>query len=440
MPQPLRGAIRVPSDKSLSHRIALFSALAQGTSHVQGLLDSLDVRSTLGAIEALGAKVELHASEASEGGLFGTITGWGPAGPRAPKGALDCGNSGTTVRLLMGALAGFDISVVLEGDESLSARPMQRVAKPLSLMGACIAPTEPRCMACGKGADTLPLTLTGKHPLSAIHYESPVASAQVKSAVLLAGLNTQGTTSVTEPHKSRDHSELLLPAYGAKVTVDNTTVSIEGGQKLHACDCAAPGDPSSGAFLLVAAALIPGSEVTVRGMLLNPTRTGFLGVMRRMGADIAIKTSNIKQLGAEAVGDVTVRYREGLVATLIDAHEIPTLIDEVPVLALLATAARGMTVFKQVGELRVKESDRLAAIVAGLNALGCIAHEVGDELHVAVGLPQVAHCTLETHGDHRLAMTWAVAARAFDLDLDIRARESVSVSYPGFFDDLERLS
>jgi 3-phosphoshikimate 1-carboxyvinyltransferase len=430
----------VPSDKSLSHRVALFSALAEGTSRVRGLLDSLDVRSTLGVLEALGARVDLDA-ETDGGSLSGTITGWGLAGPRAPGEALCCGNSGTTARLLLGVLSGYGITAYLTGDESLSKRPMNRVTLPLSKMGARFAPSDVSCRSCiSEPFDTLPLVVRGSASLKAIEHRSPIASAQVKSAVLLAGLHAQGTTSITEPYQSRDHTELLLPAYGVDVAVDGLTASISGGQRMHASDCTVPGDPSSAAFLLVAAALIPGSELAVRGMLLNPTRTGFLAVMRRMGADIAIEISNNGRLGGEQTGDVTLRYREGLTATVIEAHEVPALIDEVPILALLATTAHGTTVFRQVGELRVKESDRLAAIIDGLVALGCEARSVGDDLFVTSGPLRNAARALETDGDHRLAMTWSIAARAFDLDLAICGLESVSVSYPGFFDDLRRLS
>lgn len=436
--QPLRGTIRVPSDKSISHRVALFSALAEGTSRVDNLLDSLDVRSTLGALVALGAQHELTVGE---NGLSGTITGWGDRGPRIDEStAIDCGNSGTTTRLLMGILAGYPLSALLQGDESLSKRPMRRIATPLSQMGARFESFTPHGRASGQPVETLPLVIRGSDSLAAISYLSPVASAQIKSAVLLAGLHARGTTSVTEPHKSRDHTELLLPAYGVKVEVDGLTIRIEGGQKLHALDLAVPGDPSSAAFLLVAAALIPGSEVTAREILLNPTRTAFLEVLRRMGADITIQTSAIKQLGAEKVGDITVRHRPGLTATKIPSHEVPALIDEIPILALLATAAQGTTVFEQVGELRVKESDRLAAILRGLKALGCVAYAHGDDLHVSLGLPQASAVPLETQGDHRLAMSWAVVARAFAPELKIIGSECVNVSYPGFYKDLERLS
>ncbi|MDR1083223.1 MAG: 3-phosphoshikimate 1-carboxyvinyltransferase [Coriobacteriales bacterium] len=442
--RPLKGSIRVPSDKSLSHRVALFSALAQGRSRVRGLLDSLDVRSTLGAIEALGAQLDIKV-EAD--GLCGTITGWGDAGPHGPKNALQCGNSGTTSRLLLGVLSGLDVTASLEGDESLSRRPMDRVIAPLTKMGARFYPSEafsqegaPAHTPEGAPASTLPLTVKGTSSLEAIAYQSPVASAQVKSAVLLAGLNARGTTSVTEPYKSRDHTELLLPAYGASLTVEGLTTSITGGQRLFATDCEVPADPSSAAFLLVAAALIPQSEVTVRDVLLNPTRVGFLTVLRRMGADIAIKINKNAHLGTEQVGEVTLRYREELEATTVEPYEVPALIDEVSILALAATVAKGTTIFKQVGELRVKESDRLNAIVCGLTALGCDVREEDDDLRVSCAPPHIRATRLATHGDHRLAMTWSIAARAFALALDIYGLESIEVSYPGFFDDLKRLS
>jgi 3-phosphoshikimate 1-carboxyvinyltransferase len=466
--QPLKGSVQVPGDKSLSHRVALFSALASGTSRVRGLLDSLDVHSTLTAIEALGARIDL-AAEADGSGLSGTIDGWGFAGPRLSGDILQCGNSGTTARLLLGILSGYDIRVSLEGDESLSRRPMNRVTQPLSRMGARFLPLDR--LRAGGAADldrpaeaagpperggrradpseptnspeptsTLPLTVCGSGALKAIDHLSAVASAQVKSAVLLAGLNARGTTSITEPHKSRDHTELLLPTYGVAVSVDGLTVSVAGGQRLHAVDCEVPGDPSSAAFPLVAAALIPGSAITVRGVLLNPTRTGFLAVMRRMGADIVVNVDKERQLGGEQVGDVTLRFARKLRATVVEPHEVPALVDEVPILALLATAAEGVTVFEQVGELRVKESDRLAAIVKGLFALGCDVCEDGDDLRVASGPPCVNAKTLDAHGDHRLAMTWSIAARAFGLTPNIHGLESIGVSYPGFFDDLRRLS
>jgi 3-phosphoshikimate 1-carboxyvinyltransferase len=419
--RPLQGSVRVPGDKSLSHRVALFAALAEGTSQVSGLLDSLDVRSTLTAVRTLGARVELAAEKT---GLAGSITGpipdcvWG-----APL--VDCGNSGTTARLLLGVLAGRGGSATLCGDESLNRRPMRRVAGPLAQMGATFS-----------SGEHLPITVSGNPGLTAIDYLSPVASAQVKSAILLAGLQAQGITSVSEPHKSRDHTELLLPTFGVKVQVEGLKVSIAGGQKLNACDCGVPGDPSSAAFLLVAAALTPDSQVTVTNVALNPTRTGFLEVLRRMGADVRVVADGDACLGQEPVGDITVNWRAGLQATVIEAAEVPALIDEVPILALLATAAQGTTTLREVGELRVKESDRLAAIVEGLTALGCSARVEGDDLLVSSGPPSKGNATLDAYGDHRLAMTWLVAARAFALDVNVLGLRSVAVSYPGFVADL----
>jgi 3-phosphoshikimate 1-carboxyvinyltransferase len=417
----------MPSDKSLSHRVALFSALAEGSSRVYGLLNSLDVRSTLDAIEALGARLSLR--EGAEG-LSGEIVGWGAQGPRPTKDlrALSCGNSGTTARLLLGILSRFDLTIRLEGDRSLCARPMSRVTLPLAQMGAHF------------DGDRLPLSVRGTSSLRALDYLSPLASAQVKSAVLLAGLGAQGLTRFTEPQQSRNHTERLLPAYGARLRTDGLTTSVEGGQQLHAYDCALPGDPSSAAFLLVAAALIPHSKLTLRGLLLNPTRLGFLEVMRRMGADISVSTDQESSLGLEQRGDVSLCYREGLVATTVEPHELPSLIDEVPILALLATAAEGTTVFQQVGELRVKESDRLASIVDGLVALGCDAWISEDDLHVSFGRGPLRERSLPTHGDHRLAMTYAIAERAFGLNLSLADAACVKVSYPRFFEDLERLS
>jgi 3-phosphoshikimate 1-carboxyvinyltransferase len=451
--RPLRGELSVPGDKSISHRAVLFAAMAEGTTELRGVLDSEDVRSTIGAVKALGAKVELAAAErndsyaggsrcdnsgsgsgsnASAGVLSGAIKGWGASGPAQPTCTIDCGNSGTTTRLLMGVLAGWDISVELHGDASLSTRPMARVLDPLVAMGASYQPL---------GADgKLPLRFSGNANLKPLVYTSPVASAQVKSAIIIAGLRAQGQTLVREPAPSRNHTELMLKAFGVELTVDGLQVAVTGSQTLRAArTIEVPGDPSSAAFLLVAAALLPGSDVTVTNISLNPTRSAFLNVMQSMGADIEVKPSTGGSLGGEPVGNVRVRHSPVLCGTTVKACDIPSLIDEVPILALLATAANSPVTFEQVGELRVKESDRLAAIIEGLRALGSTAHTEGDNLVVKPGVPMRQDVKLVTHKDHRFAMTWTVAAYAFGLDLEINDLECMAVSYPGFLDDLERL-
>lgn len=419
---PLRGSVSVPGDKSLSHRAVLLAAMAEGTSSLEGVLASDDVLSSIGAVRALGAQVDLRSGDT--GALSGTVTGWGQRGPVAPDEAIDCGNSGTTTRLLMGVLARVDGAVTLVGDASLSRRPMMRVIGPLRDMGVDISATP---------EGTLPATVTGPAHLHAGEHRLPVASAQVKSALLLAGLQATGITTVVEPVRSRDHTELMLPAFGVPVQVEGNAVFVTGPCLLSAASLAVPGDPSSAAFLLCAAAMRQGSEVTVTGITLNPTRLGFLTAMRRMGAHIITRRTGMQ--GLEPVGDVTVIGDVDLVATRVPADEIPSLIDEVPVLALLATFAEGTTCFEQVGELRVKESDRLAAIVAGLSALGCIARVAGDDLYVEGGKP-CRDAELSTAGDHRFAMCWALAGLCGEVTTSVDDFDCVSVSYPTFLEDI----
>lgn len=424
---PLQGRIAVPGDKSLSHRAVLFAAMAEGVSRISGVLDSEDVRSTIGAVAALGARVDL--SVAADGSLAGEVEGWGSAGPRQPSGPLDCGNSGTTARLLMGVLAGWPLAVTLTGDESLSRRPMRRVTDPLALMGATFD--------CADGG-MLPVTVQGTASLTPLEYASPVASAQVKTAILLAGLRAEGPTRVTEPALSRDHTERLLPAFGVAVAVDATpSASVVGPAVPTAVDLEVPRDPSSAAFLAVAATIVAGSRVELPGVSLNPTRLGFLAVLRRMGADIEIAEE--PAAGAEPVGTLVVRHAGQLSGTTVTAEEVPSLVDEVPVLALAATAARGVTRFEGVGELRVKESDRLEAVRAGLDALGATVRVGDDWLEVDGGAPlHAAH--LESLGDHRLAMTWALAGLVADGEVVIERFEAVAVSYPKFERDIAALS
>lgn len=422
---PLQGSVSVPGDKSLSHRAVLFAAMAEGSSSLEGVLASDDVFSSIGAVRALGADVELRRGPT--GALSGTVAGWGQRGPVAPHEAIDCGNSGTTTRLLMGLLARVKGTVTLEGDASLTRRPMMRVIGPLRDMGVDISATP---------AGTLPVTVAGSARLHACEHRLSVASAQVKSALLLAGLQTTGTTTIDEPVRSRDHTELMLPAFGVAVQVDGSAVSVTGPCHLKSANLKVPGDPSSAAFLLCAAAMRQGSEVTVTGITLNPTRLGFLKVMRRMGAHVITRRTGVQ--GLEPVGDVTVIGDVGLFATRIPADEIPSLIDEIPVLALLSTFAEGTTCFEQVGELRVKESDRLAAILEGFSALGCTARVTGDDLYVEGGRP-CRDAELSTAGDHRFAMCWALAGLCGGVTTSVDDFDCVSVSYPTFLEDILKM-
>lgn len=427
--RPLSGAVRVPGDKSISHRSVLFSAMAEGTSHVSGVLDSADVRSSIGAVRALGAEVNLE--KRPDGSLAGGICGWGGLGPSQPEGAIDCGNSGTTVRLLMGVLAPWDITVELTGDDSLRRRPMRRIAAPLELMGARFAP---------EGATTLPLSITGTRGLAAISYDSPVASAQLKTAILLAGIFAAGTTSVHEPAPSRNHTELMLPGFGVDVEATPGEASVAGGQSLHACDVDVPGDPSSAAFMACAAALRPDSTIDIENVSLNEARIGFARVLERMGADITLKPTG--SAGEEPCGTISVSYVEHLRSCEVVGHEIASLVDEIPVLALVAAHAEGTTVFHEVGELRVKETDRLAAILEGLSKLGVRAWAEGDDLHIEgkPGLVAPEGLVFDSLGDHRLAMTWSLVGFTGAHPVSIHDFEAVRVSYPGFRADIERLA
>jgi len=416
---PLLGRVRVPGDKSISHRAVLFAAMAEGESRLTAVLDSADVRSTIAAVAALGAGVFVRGKDAT--GLTLTVRGWGAAGPRQPDAPIDCGNSGTTARLLLGVLAGWPIEVTLTGDESLSRRPMRRVMDPLREMGASFTAAE---------GDTLPITMRGG-ALRGVNYTSPVASAQVKSAVLLAGLRAAGVTCVSEPALSRDHTERMLPAFGVPVDVATSAISasVRGPVVLRAADVAVPGDPSSAAFLAVAGLLVPGSEIELTGVCMNPTRAGFALVLEAMGADL-VRTPEPGS-GLEPVERLVVRYTPAPSAASVAWTDVPRLIDEVPVLALMATQASGVTRFSGVGELRVKESDRLEAVRAGLAAFGAKVTAGDDWLEVAGPTP-LSGTQLPSHGDHRLAMTWAVAGLVAQGRTVVEEFDAVSVSYPAF--------
>jgi 3-phosphoshikimate 1-carboxyvinyltransferase len=426
---PLDGSCRVPGDKSISHRAILFSAMAEGTSRVSGVLDSDDVRSSIKAVVKLGAKVNL--TKALDGSLEGGITGWGAQGPQQPDSPIDCGNSGTTARLLMGVLAPWDIRVTLTGDDSLVTRPMRRITAPLMKMGVNFEPA---------GRETLPLTVIGDSTLTPIVYDAPMSSAQLKTAVILAGLYAHGTTTVKEPSPSRNHTELMLPEYGADTTAGYLTASVNGPCQLQACEVVVPGDPSSASFLVCAAVLKRGSSIQIENVSLNTARTGFLVTLERMGADVTTRRTG--SAGKEPYGIISACYNSGLHGCEIPGHKIASLVDEVPVLSLVAARAQGITVFRNVQELRAKESDRLEAIVKGLALLGVDAWTEGDDLFIE-GQPDLVvpdGLEFDSRGDHRLAMTWALVGLTGNAPVKVSDFGSVSVSYPEFLEDMQKLS
>ncbi|MHB1127194.1 MAG: 3-phosphoshikimate 1-carboxyvinyltransferase [Bacillota bacterium] len=416
----LRGEISVPGDKSISHRAAMLGALAGGTTEIGGFLPGADCLSTLDCLEALGVTVHGAGTTAVR------IVGRGPQGLCEPEDNLDAGNSGTTMRLLLGILAGHNIYATITGDASLRRRPMGRVALPLREMGARIL---------GRNNDTLaPLAIRGGS-LQPIHYRTPVASAQLKSAVLLAGLFAEGTTSVTEPSRSRDHTERMLRYFGAPVREDGLTVAVDGLARLEGRNVQVPGDISSAAFFLVAASIVPGSQITITNVGVNPTRTGIIDALQAMGARIELE--NVREQSGEPVADLVVRYAP-LKGTEIGGEIIPRLIDEIPVLAVAAAVAEGETVITGAAELRVKESDRLAALVTELGRMGAKISALPDGL-IIQGDGGLTGAACSTYDDHRMAMAMAVAGLAAKGTTKILDAGCVSVSYPNFMDTLKSL-
>ncbi len=425
---PLKGASRVPGDKSISHRAVLFAAMAEGTSRLTGVLDSADVRSTIGAVSALGAQVSLERQV--DGTLAGGVTGWGEKGPTQPDHAIDCGNSGTTSRLLMGVLAPWGIRVEITGDDSLRKRPMRRIIAPLMKMGARFEP---------EACETLPVVEVGNPALKAITYDSPMASAQLKTSVLLAGLGAEGTTTINEPAVSRNHTELMLPEFGVKVDHAFRRASVEGPAKLHASEVDVPGDPSSAAFLICAALLKKGSSVQIENVSLNPGRVGFIRTLERMGASIEVRYLTAE--GKEPIGVVEAAYTDRLVGCEVPSQHIASEIDEIPVLALVAAHASGITVFRGVSELTKKESNRLTAIIEGLEQLGVSAWAENDDLYIE-GQPELQvpqGLVFDSRKDHRLAMTWSLVGLCSDTPVDIIDFDCVSVSFPTFLENLKGL-
>ena len=419
----LTGKIRVPGDKSVSHRSVMFSAIAKGKVHVRNFLEAADCLSTAACMRALGAGVERQAG----GSLL--VTGVGLHGLQEPQGVLDTGNSGTTLRLLLGILAAQPFFSALSGDASLSRRPMGRVVEPLARMGAAIR---------GRGADRfLPLAvLPHEGRLRAMDYESPVASAQVKSAVLLAGLYADGETCVTEPALSRDHTERMLSAFGARIKREGTKVMIEPVDELFAPEeIVVPGDISSAAYWLVAASLIEGSDIILQDVGVNPTRTGILDVLSDMGANITVCSE--RESGGEALADIRVRSAS-LRGASFGGEIIPRLIDEIPILAVAALFADGDTVISGAAELRVKETDRLAAVTTELNRLAPGAVEAKEDGMVIHGGRTLSPASCRTYDDHRMAMSLAVAGAAGE-GVTLDAPSCVNISYPSFYQTLDGL-
>lgn len=410
----LVGHVAVPGDKSISHRAVLIGAIAEGDTHVLGFGRAGDTQATVRAMRALGIEIE----DLAEDELV-------IHGGRLHSGSVDCENAGTLMRLLTGMLAGREGRFALTGDESLSARPMERIAEPLRRMGARIETTDGHA----------PLVIEGG-PLRAIDYELPVASAQVKSAVLLAGLSAKGETTVVEPVPTRDHTELMLEAAGVRVKRRPTSVTVEPASTLRLGEVDVPGDFSSAAPLLVAAALVPGSDLTVHGVGLNPRRIGLLDVLERMGVRVSI--FNRRKSGREPVGDVQVQHGE-LSATELEAGEVPLLVDELPLVALLAAHAHGQTIVRGAAELRVKESDRIEAVTDLLRATG--AHVKSREDGWAVtGVPtRLRGGRVDARGDHRIAMLGAVVGLASREGVEIEGAETVAISFPGFYEVLDSL-
>lgn len=417
---PLRGEITVPGDKSISHRAVMFGALAKGITSITNFLKGADCLSTISCFEKMGIEIEQLPSEI-------LIHGKGLHGLNAPETILDAGNSGTTTRLLSGILAGQAFCTTLTGDASIQKRPMTRIITPLSQMGGKIESLSDNGCA--------PLKITG-HPLKPIHYLSPVSSAQVKSCVLLAGMYADGITKVTEPYLSRNHSELMLRSFGADVISEGTTAAITGNPVLEGQKVIVPGDISSAAYFIAAGLLIPGSEILIKNVGINPTRDGILKVCADMGADIQLL--NKREYGKEPVADILVKHSE-LKATVIEGALIPTLIDELPMLAVMAAFAQGTTVIRDAQELKVKESNRLDIIVQHLSAMGAdiIPTEDGMEIH---GGKPLKGAVLDSYMDHRIAMSFAVAGMAADGETEILNASCVDISYPEFYRDMTAIS
>lgn len=417
--QRLSGEISIPGDKSISHRSVMFGAIANGTTTVTNFLLGEDCLSTISCFRRLGVKIDQDDDKV-------TILGKGLSGLQEPLEVLDVGNSGTTIRLLMGILAGRSFHNVLVGDQSIGKRPMTRVVKPLSLMGAKIDGK--------KMGEYTPISIRGGE-LTGIDYQLPVASAQVKSSILFAGLQANGTTTIHEPAKTRDHTERMIRQFGGEVESNGLSVSIKGGQELTGTNFHVPGDISSAAFFLAAGAIVPNSEILLKNVGLNPTRTGIIDVLIEMGADMTILQKNPDD--AEPTGDIIIKTSE-LKGTVIEGDIIPRLIDEIPIIALIATQANGKTVIKDAHELKVKETNRIDTVVGELTKLGASIEATEDGM-IIHGKTSLNSGEVNSHGDHRIGMMLAVAALISQGEVNLEGAEAIAVSYPKFFDDLNKL-
>ena len=414
----LHGEITVPGDKSISHRAVMFGSLAKGTTKITHFLEGADCLSTISCFRKMGIDIENNNGEI-------LVHGKGLRGLSSPTDILDVGNSGTTTRLISGILAGQNFVSELTGDDSIQSRPMKRIMTPLLSMGADITSI--------KGNNCVPLRIAG-HPLKAIHYDSPVASAQVKSCVLLAGMYSDGVTSVTEPVLSRNHTEIMLNYFGAQVTSEGTTASIVPEPSLHAREITVPGDISSAAYFIAAGLLVPGSEILLKNVGINPTRDGLLRVCKDMGADITMLNVN---MDGEPTADLLVRT-SSLHGTTVGGEIIPTLIDEIPMIAVMAAFAEGTTIIKDAKELKVKESDRILVMAENLSRMGADITPTDDGMIIHGGKP-LHGAVIDSYLDHRVAMSFAIAGLLCDGPLSIKGGDCVKISYPEFYEDLYRL-
>lgn len=414
----LQGQLQIPGDKSISHRSIMFGAIANGTTSITNFLTGDDCLSTIACFRKLGVEIEQEGNRT-------VVLGKGFTGLKEPREVLDVGNSGTTIRLMLGILAGRPFFSTLIGDESIGKRPMTRVTKPLLTLGANIDGRS--------GGEYTPIAVRGGN-LTGIEYRLPVASAQVKSAILLAGLQAEGETTVIETSKTRDHTERMIQHFGGKLEVDGLTVKLQGGQSLQGTNVEVPGDISSAAFFLVAGAIVPNSEIRLKNVGLNPTRTGIIDVMREMGADLQVENEREQ---FEPVGDLIIKTST-LKGTTIEGDMIPRLIDEIPIIALLATQAEGITIIKDAEELKVKETNRIDTVVHELRKLGAKIESTNDGM-IIYGKQQLLGGTVSSHGDHRIGMMLAIASLICKEQTNLDNIEAISVSYPNFFNHLESL-